>query len=94
MTLVQSATGANSEGTATDASRRDHHHRVAGATHTEAGVVELATGVETIAGTDTSRAATPFDVDAALNDRASDTAPVNTTTAAAGSATDFCQGRP
>ena len=46
--------------------------------------MELATGVETIAGTDTVRAATPFDVNAALNDRASDATPVNTDTAGGG----------
>ena len=56
------------------------------ASHTERGIVELATGVETIAGTDIIRATTPFDVNAALNDRASDATPVNTDTAGAGTA--------
>ena len=85
------STGANSEGTATDASRRDHHHQVVAATHTVQGIVELATGVETIAGTNTTRATTPFDVDAALTDRASDDTPVNTAAAAAGAGTDFAR---
>ena len=71
--------------------RRDHHHQVAGANQTQAGVVELATGVETLAGVDTTVPTTPFDVNFALDERASDTAPVNTASADAGTATDFAR---
>ena len=84
------STGANDAGTATDASRRDHHHQVPGANTTQAGISEHATAAETRTGTSTTRVVTVSSLTAGLDDRASDDAPLAPVSqAAAGSSTDF-----
>ena len=61
------STGANDAGTATDASRRDHHHQVPAATTTQAGISERATDAETRTGTSTtSVVTTPANLTAGL----------------------------
>ena len=84
------STGANTAGTATDASRRDHHHQVPAATTTQAGISEHATAAETRVGTSTTRVPSVSALTAGLDNRASDDTPlVAASTATAGSSTDF-----
>ena len=87
------STGANAAGTATDASRRDHHHQVPAATTTQAGISERATDAETRTGTSTSRVITPANLTAGMDNRASDVAPAApTSVASSGTSTDFSRG--
>ena len=83
--------GGNSEGTADDASRRDHHHQAPAASTIIHGLVELSTNAETLDSGNSITAVTPSTLHHALDDRASDDTPVNTGTAAAGTATDFAR---
>ena len=90
-TVPESVTAAaNNAGTSAEAARQDHHHRVATASTTEAGISERATDAETRTGTSTSRVVTPANLTAGLDNRASDDNPLPpASTAAAGSSTDF-----
>ena len=63
---VSVSIAANSAGTATDGSRRDHRHTIAQASTTALGVSRYATNAQAIAATSTSRAMTPANVDHVL----------------------------
>ena len=78
--------------TATDASRRDHHHQVTAASTTQRGAIELATGNEARSGTDNVRAMTPLRVEQVLVDKASDVDPLDVGSTSIGTSTNFARG--
>ena len=74
------STAAASDGAVNAVARSDHRHQAVTASQTQAGMVELATNAETVAGTATNRAVHPDGLDEALDERASDAEPLQSGT--------------